>query len=75
MIKLILVVAILLGVCIFGMAVRIIFHKSHKFPETSVGHNAQMHKMGITCPKHDELRCLKTGEDRNCDFCSGTKKE
>ena len=70
MIKLIAVAIVLLGICFFGMAIRIIFHRSHKFPQTEVGHNAQMRKMGISCPKHDELKCFGKNGLSNCSKCS-----
>ncbi len=38
------------------MSVKIIFHKTHKFPETSAGHNKAMRKQGINCPRHEEIK-------------------
>lgn len=54
--KLVGVVAVLLGLCVLGLSVRILFHRSHRFPPTEVGSNSEMRRRGITCPKHDELR-------------------
>lgn len=50
------VVAIILAIALMLMGVRILFHKSHKFPETSTGHNKEMRKRGISCPRHEEMK-------------------
>jgi len=63
-------VAILLAIALLGMGVKILFHKSKKFPETSAGHNKELRKRGITCPRHDEIKCWKTNDDnRACATC------
>lgn len=68
--KLILVAAAILGIALLGMAVRIIFHKSHKFPETSAGHNKELRKRGVTCPRHEEIKCWgKSGKNTDCATC------
>ncbi len=54
------------------MAFNILFRKNGKFPKYQVGHNKEMRKLGITCVKHDELKCfnkIKTAE--GCGSCSG----
>lgn len=35
-----------------------VFHRQGKFPNTSVGKNPALKKLGITCAKHDEQRCF-----------------
>ncbi len=40
-----------------------IFFRKRKFPETSVGHNKNMKKLGITCARCDELK--KYHDNRN----------
>lgn len=47
--KLVLVVAGLVGLAVFGLALQIIFKKSHKFPEMHIGRNPEMKKKGISC--------------------------
>lgn len=66
---------ILIGLCMIGLCFNIIFRKNGKFPETEVGHNKDMRKMGIHCAKDDELKMWKkrksapkcTAED--CSSC------
>jgi hypothetical protein len=44
-----LVVIGLLAIAVLGLAVQVIFKKDHRFPDTHVGHNKNMKKLGITC--------------------------
>jgi hypothetical protein len=55
------------------MALNILIKKNGKFPAYQVGHNKDMRKMGISCVKHDEIKCfkkLKKGEE-GCGSCGG----
>lgn len=69
LLKLIGVVAVLLALCVLGLSVRILFHRSHRFPPTEVGSNPEMRRRGITCPKHDELRQWRGCADGGCAAC------
>lgn len=53
------------GVCFFAIGVRIIFHRSHEFPETSAGHNPNLRRMGIMCPKVEDAKLHNT----TCSTC------
>jgi len=33
-----------------------IFFRKRSFPETEIGRNREMRKLGLTCPKCDEIR-------------------
>ena len=46
----------ILAIGFLGMAITIVVKKNGKFPNTSVGHNPKLRKMGITCEKCDELK-------------------
>lgn len=64
----IVIVLVALAFILFG--VKILFHKSHKFPETSAGHNREMRKRGITCPRHEEIKCWsKKDQAPECATC------
>ncbi|HPF93848.1 MAG TPA: hypothetical protein PLV65_07915 [Tenuifilaceae bacterium] len=68
--KLLFVVLGLLVLALLLMGVKILFHKSHKFPETSAGHNRDMRKLGITCARQDEIKCWgKKGNKKGCGTC------
>ena len=78
MIKVLLIAIILISIAILLMGVKIffnklLFNKQGKFPVTSVGHNPEMKKLGISCVKHDEIKCFskaKKGIDNNGTGCS-----
>lgn len=54
MLKLILIAAAVVALCVFGMCFNIIFRKGGKFPEYEVGENAEMRKLGIKCVRQEE---------------------
>lgn len=62
---------VLLSLAMIFLALKIILKKNGKFPEYRVGHNKNMHKIGITCVKHEELRNHKKIKDSECRGCSG----
>jgi hypothetical protein len=47
--------AIILGLCFAGFAITMIIKKNGKFPETEIGRNKNMQKLGICCAKQEEL--------------------
>jgi hypothetical protein len=56
----------LLGLCFAGLAITILVKKNGKFPDTEIGRNKNMQRLGIRCAKQDELcsgcqaSCIKT---------------
>jgi hypothetical protein len=52
--KVILISIIILGIVFIGLGISIFFRKNGKFPETEIGHNKHMKRLGITCVKCDE---------------------
>jgi len=53
--KLLLLTIIIVVILIFGMAIGIMFSKRKKFPDTHVGHNPNMKKLGISCAKSENM--------------------
>jgi hypothetical protein len=49
----------LLGLCFAGLAITIIVKKNGKFPDTEIGRNKNMQRLGIRCARQDGL----------CDGC------
>jgi hypothetical protein len=48
----------------------ILIRKNGKFPAYRVGHNKDMKRLGITCVKHDEIKChRKNLREGNCEGC------
>ncbi len=64
-VKILLIAAILVFISFLGLGIRVFGKKDGSFPETSIGKNKEMRKKGITCPRHDEIVCYKTGKE-NC---------
>jgi hypothetical protein len=62
---------ILLSFAFAGLAFNIIFRKKGKFPAYRVGHNSNMKKIGITCVKHEEIRCHRKNmkDQTSCESC------
>lgn len=46
----------LIAIAVLGLSISILLKKKGKFPETSVGHNPDMRKRGITCAKCEEKK-------------------
>ena len=63
-----LIVVILVAIAFAGFGIGILI--KGKFPDTHVGHNLEMKKLGITCAKQDETFCQGRS---NTDSCQGCK--
>ncbi len=62
----------LLSLSMLGMALNILVKKKGKFPAYRVGHNKDMKKLGISCVKHEEIKCQrKRLKDAGCEGCGG----
>lgn len=61
---------VLISIAMLGMALNILVKKKGKFPAYQVGHNRDMHKIGISCVKHDEKKAhWKRRKGSDCDSC------
>jgi len=60
-IKVLILSAVIIAIAFIGLAFKILFVPNGRFPETSVGRNKDMARLGITCVKHDEIKCWKKG--------------
>ena len=69
--KILIIAIVLLSLSILGMMLNILVKKKGKFPAYQVGHNRDMHKLGIACVKHEEIRChnKKLKEGKDCTGC------
>ncbi|MFP4663843.1 MAG: hypothetical protein ACLFM1_05405 [Bacteroidales bacterium] len=54
MFKLILIASLLLGFVILLLGVQIFFGKKKKFPDTHIGDNKDMERLGISCASSDD---------------------
>ncbi len=75
LIVVIIISAILLALCFAGLALNILVKKNGKFPETEVGSNKNMRRMGITCTKQEEIsrwkKQRKAVQEHDCGACAG----
>jgi hypothetical protein len=69
MLKVLIISTILMGIAFLGLAFRILFVRQGRFPQISIGKNKQMRGMGITCVRHDELKCYKNGKSSSGCGC------
>ncbi len=68
MFQLFLIVAILIAIAFVGLGIGILI--KGKFPDTHVGHNPNMKKMGITCAKNESALCQGRPQSGGCEGCS-----
>ncbi|MCK4631521.1 MAG: hypothetical protein KAT40_08760 [Bacteroidales bacterium] len=57
LIKLFLITGVVIAVSFLAMGISIFVKKNGKFPSFEIGKNKEMRKLGITCAKHDEIKC------------------
>ena len=74
--KVFLAAVLFIGLCVLGLGVSIFFRKDGHFPETDISKNKDMKRLGITCPREDELRAQGPGKPSGCtgkytDACEG----
>lgn len=52
--QLLIITILFVGLALFLLSFNIIFRKDGKFPETEIGHNKEMRKLGLKCAKAEE---------------------
>lgn len=57
MLKVLLITIVLMAFVFLLLGIQTFFTKKKKFPETEIGHNKNMAKLGISCAKHSEYQC------------------
>ncbi len=67
-IELFFLVAGFMIIAFIALGFNVLFRKNKNFPETSVGKNKDMCKLGLSCAKHEEIRCR-----REIDKLTGSK--
>lgn len=66
MLELILIAAVFMGLVVLGLGINIFFSKKKKFPQTHVGRNKDMAKMGLSCASKTD-----TGAVCSCHHTDG----
>jgi len=57
----------LVGLCVLALAITIIIKKNGKFPEREIGKNPHLRKLGLRCPKQEEM--MRWKKDSGCSGC------
>jgi len=69
-IKLLLPAILIVAIALLFLGIRMLIQKNGKFPETEVGRNKEMRKLGIQCAKAEEIKCRYDVEKNSaCDSC------
>ena len=71
MFQVFIIVAVLIAIAVAGLSIGILV--KGKFPETHVGHNAEMKKLGIKCAKDDSDLCQGRLNSELCRGCNSAK--
>lgn len=72
-IKLLILSIVFVTVALLGLAVKILFTRGGRFPETHVGRNKEMAKRGIKCAQSIDVGCHPSDDFPGCSSCSGIK--
>ncbi len=67
--KLILLSTVIIALSLIGLSIRMLVKKGGKFPSSSIGKNKEMKARGITCVRHDELKCYREEKERGMCEC------
>ncbi|MDP3437939.1 MAG: hypothetical protein Q8S04_11915 [Bacteroidales bacterium] len=60
----------IIAISVFLMSFNIIFRKNGKFPDSEIGHNKEMRKLGLMCAKSEEkILWRKRDQKESCASC------
>ncbi|NMB52426.1 MAG: hypothetical protein GX999_08875 [Bacteroidales bacterium] len=68
-IRLLIISALILFLVFILLGIRILIKPGGQFPETHVGHNKEMKKLGIRCAQHQDLGCKPVEGSASCMNC------
>jgi hypothetical protein len=69
-IKLLLPAILIVAIALLFLGIRMLVQKNGRFPETEVGRNKEMRKLGIQCAKAEEIKCRRDVEKNEaCSSC------
>ena len=72
-IKLLLLSFVFVVIALIGLAVKILFTRAGRFPETHVGRNKEMARRGIKCAQSIDVGCHPTDDFPGCSSCGSIK--
>ncbi len=63
--SLFIITVVILAITVFLFSFNIIFRKDGKFPESEIGHNKEMRKLGLMCAKSQEKMLWKKSDKKD----------
>lgn len=72
-IKLLLLSFAFVVIALLGLAVKILFSRTGRFPETHISRNKEMAKRGIRCAQSIDVGCHSTDGFPGCSSCGSIK--
>ncbi len=60
------ITAVIIGISVLALSLRMLVKKNGRFPQTSIGHNKNMKNIGISCARHDELKKIRNEKCGDC---------
>lgn len=73
--KVFLAALLLLALAVIGMCANILLKKDGQFPQTDVGSNENMRRLGIKCMKEEEDEIFAVRKKSDKEACSGEYTE
>ena len=70
-INLLIISIILIGITMLLLGIRMLIDKKSSFPDTHVGSNPGMKKLGISCAKSIDIGCKPAQGFSGCPACGG----
>ena len=68
--KLLLPAILIIALALVFLGIRMLIRKNGNFPETEIGRNKEMRKLGIQCAKAEEIKCRRQVErNEGCGSC------
>ncbi|MBS3771150.1 MAG: hypothetical protein V5A59_04190 [Bacteroidales bacterium] len=69
-IKLLLPAILIVAIALIFLGIRMLIQKNGKFPETEIGRNKEMRKLGINCARVEEIKCRREiDQNGGCGSC------
>jgi len=68
-IRLLIISIIFLLISFVFLGIRILVKSNGRFPETHVGRNKEMRKLGITCAQDTNIGCTPSDDFNGCATC------
>lgn len=67
--KLLIICLVLVGAAVAGLSIRILLKPNGRFPETHIGKNREMKKLGLKCAQHTDIGCNGLKNRPECSEC------